>query len=583
MSKFVVSARKYRPNNFDEVIGQNHVAKTLKNAIQNDKLAHAFLFTGPRGVGKTTCARILAKVINCENPIDKIQSCDTCSSCKSFSDNASFNIFELDAASNNSVEHIRTLIEQVRFPPQNGTHKVFIIDEVHMLSSQAFNAFLKTLEEPPDYAVFILATTEKHKILPTILSRCQIYDFKRIQINDIVLQLESICEKENITAEKEALHIIAQKADGAMRDALSIFDKISGASEGHISYKDTIAQLNILDFEYFFNLTNSCLREDFASLLITYNEILNNGFEPEQVVSGLGKHFRELLLCKDAKTLSLMEVSEDIKRRYLDQSILCKNSFLLSSLNILNQCEVQLPLSKNKRLHTEIAISKLCYMNKVIKRDPFVVGEEVAEKKTLVDKSEEPVAKSTNPTPIAGERSPIKTIPIIEKEKEVAPTTPKLKVKIKNTPSVSNVEDIISKIKESENKQREAKKNFNIQSVQKIWDEYGQNNPSKSVELACKNCKLELEGKELKVTIPNILTKDIIQQEIHLTDRIRTELGTPDMTVSYLVDSSKFPEYEQSVPKTTLSTREKYDMMVEKNENVRDLVKLLTLVPDNKM
>ena len=254
MSKFVVSARKYRPAAFDEVVGQMHVAKTLKNALQTEQLAHAFLFCGPRGVGKTTCARILAKVINCENPKDKVDPCNECSSCKSFNDNASFNIIELDAASNNSVDHIRTLIEQVRFQPQQGTHKVFIIDEVHMLSSQAFNAFLKTLEEPPPYAIFILATTEKHKIIPTILSRCQIFDFKRIQVQDAVKQLQYICDQEGKKAEPEALHLIGQKADGAMRDALSIYDKIASATGETITYKDVITNLNILDYEFYFKI-----------------------------------------------------------------------------------------------------------------------------------------------------------------------------------------------------------------------------------------------------------------------------------------------------------------------------------------
>jgi len=366
MSKFVVSARKYRPTAFDEVVGQMHVAKTLKNALQTDQLAHAFLFCGPRGVGKTTCARILAKVINCENPQNKVDPCNTCSSCQSFNDNASFNIIELDAASNNSVEHIRTLIEQVRFQPQQGTHKVFIIDEVHMLSSQAFNAFLKTLEEPPPYAIFILATTEKHKIIPTILSRCQIFDFKRIQVEDAVKQLQHICTQEGKIADPEALHLIGQKADGAMRDALSIFDKIASASGEHITYKDVISNLNILDYEYYFKIVDAFLREDLSDVLLTMDEIIRSGFEPDQLIQGLADHMRDLLVCKDGRTLGLLDVSESLKAKYQHQAALTNKSVLLTGLDILNQCDIALPRSKNKRLYTEIALSKINFASRAI-------------------------------------------------------------------------------------------------------------------------------------------------------------------------------------------------------------------------
>ena len=383
MSKFVVSARKYRPTAFDEVVGQMHVAKTLKNALQTEQLAHAFLFCGPRGVGKTTCARILAKVINCENPKGKVDPCNECSSCQSFNDNASFNIIELDAASNNSVEHIRTLIEQVRFQPQHGTHKVFIIDEVHMLSSQAFNAFLKTLEEPPPYAIFILATTEKHKIIPTILSRCQIFDFKRIQVEDVVKQLEHICTQEGKSADPEALHLIGQKADGAMRDALSIFDKIASASGEHITYKDVIANLNILDYEYYFKVVDAFLREDLSDVLLIMDEIMRSGFEPDQLIQGLADHMRDLLVCKDGRTLGLLDVSESLKTRYQHQAALTSKSVLLTGLDILNQCDVTLPRSKNKRLYTEIALSKINFANRAIETN-LMAPQASAEKKTEV-------------------------------------------------------------------------------------------------------------------------------------------------------------------------------------------------------
>ncbi|MDA9358306.1 DNA polymerase III subunit gamma/tau [Saprospiraceae bacterium] len=419
MSKFVVSARKYRPATFDEVIGQDHVAKTLKNALIGDKLAHAFLFCGPRGVGKTTCARILAKVINCENKINGVDPCNECGSCKSFSDSASFNIIELDAASNNSVEAIRTLIEQVRFQPQQGSHKVFIIDEVHMLSTAAFNAFLKTLEEPPPYAIFILATTEKHKILPTILSRCQIFDFKRIQISHIIQQLEHICKAENRTAEPEALQMIAQKADGAMRDALSIFDKIASASNDNITYQEVIAQLNVLDYDYFFKMTDYLLREDFSQILLTLDDVMKQGFEVDLFIQGMSEHMRNLMVCRHPETLSILEISEGAMKRYHDQSMICTNSFLLSALNLLNQCDMSLSTASNKRLYAEIALSKICYLNRALEADliPQSAG---AEKKTLIDsvsqanvinaKALQAPASNTNTT-IEEEETPEKSRP----------------------------------------------------------------------------------------------------------------------------------------------------------------------------
>ena len=317
MSQFVVSARKYRPQRFDEVVGQEHVSKTLKNALQNDKLAHAFLFCGPRGVGKTTCARILAKVLNCENRTTDFEACNKCGSCTAFNGNSSFNINELDAASNNSVEHIRGLIEQVRFQPQQGQYKIFIIDEVHMLSQQAFNAFLKTLEEPPPYAIFILATTEKHKIIPTILSRCQIFDFKRIQIPRMVEHLQHICQEEGIDADKDALHIIGQKADGALRDALSIFDRMTSVAGKKIDYDSVIENLNVLDYDYYFRVVDGMLTEDTANVLLIFDEIFKKGFDPDIFINGLAEHLRNLLVCKDAKTLELLETSESLKKRYL--------------------------------------------------------------------------------------------------------------------------------------------------------------------------------------------------------------------------------------------------------------------------
>lgn len=341
MENFVVSARKYRPSSFDSVVGQEHVTQTLKNAFKNNHLAHAFLFCGPRGVGKTTCARILAKTINCLNPTPDAEACNECDSCKAFNGNASFNIYELDAASNNSVEDIRGLVEQVRYAPQGARFKIYIIDEVHMLSAAAFNAFLKTLEEPPPYAKFILATTERHKILPTILSRCQVFDFHRMSVENTVTQLKKICANENITAEEEALHVIAQKADGAMRDALSIFDRIVSFSGKNITYKDVISNLNILDYDYYFRAVDLMLAKDVPGTLLLFDEILVNGFDAQHFLSGFCEHIRNLLMCKYPNTVKLLEVASTVAGKFMQQSQQASASLLLNSLNILNRCELE--------------------------------------------------------------------------------------------------------------------------------------------------------------------------------------------------------------------------------------------------
>ena len=367
MENFVVSARKYRPSNFKSVVGQGHITTTLKNAIKNNHLAQAFLFCGPRGVGKTTCARILAKTINCEKLTADFEACNQCDSCKAFNNNASFNVHELDAASNNSVDDIRNLVDQVRYAPQQGQYKVYIIDEVHMLSNQAFNAFLKTLEEPPKYAIFILATTEKHKIIPTILSRCQIFDFNRIQINDITDHLKYIAGEEKIEAEEEALRLIATKADGALRDALSIFDLIVTYSAGNkLTYQETISNLHILDYDYYFKVVDALLAENISSVLLIFNEILKKGFDGHNFIIGLSEHLRDLMVCKDPATIELIQVSDAAKERYLDQSQQCSISFLLSALNLGNQCEIQYKASKNQRLHVELALMKMAKLPQAI-------------------------------------------------------------------------------------------------------------------------------------------------------------------------------------------------------------------------
>lgn len=389
MENFIVSARKYRPATFDTVVGQAHITNTLQNAIRTNQLAQAFLFCGPRGVGKTTCARILAKTINCQNLSPETEACDTCESCISFKQGGSMNIHELDAASNNSVDDIRSLVDQVRYAPQSGKKKIYIIDEVHMLSQSAFNAFLKTLEEPPPYAIFILATTEKHKIIPTILSRCQIFDFNRIQINDITQHLQRICEKEKIQAEAQALHIISQKADGALRDALSIFDQVVSFANGDLSYKAVIDNLNILDYDYYFKVTYALLKEDAPTALLLFDEILDKGFDGNNFIIGLAEHFRNLLVCKDPKTLSLLAVSEDVKEKYNYQAQQSSASFLLSALAIAAQCDVQYKMSKNQRLHVELALLKLSHINAAVNLMSTTSMDEVKKKLRSAENSPE--------------------------------------------------------------------------------------------------------------------------------------------------------------------------------------------------
>jgi len=382
MDKFIVSARKYRPQDFSTVVGQSHITTTLKNAIKNNQLAHAFLFCGPRGVGKTTCARILAKTINCENRDQSGEACNICHSCVSFNEGTSLSIHELDAASNNSVDDIRTLVEQVRIaPPQASRYKVYIIDEVHMLSSSAFNAFLKTLEEPPPYAIFILATTEKHKILPTILSRCQIFDFKRITTIDTVEHLQEICDKEEIKAEKAALQVIAQKSEGCMRDALSILDKIVSFTNGELSYRNTLEHLNILDADYYFKLLEAMQQQQLSDALLIYDDINRKGFEGDLVINGLAEFIRNLLVCKDEKVAALLEVVESFRDRYIAAGKATDFAWLISALNVLNEAEINYKAARNKRLHVELALIKLAYLGQALQ----LTGEPGGSKKKALD------------------------------------------------------------------------------------------------------------------------------------------------------------------------------------------------------
>jgi DNA polymerase-3 subunit gamma/tau len=394
MEKFIVSARKYRPQTFDTVVGQEHITTTLKNAIKSNQLAHAFLFCGPRGVGKTTCARILAKTINCEDQTPEDEACNKCHSCKSFDEGTSLNIHELDAASNNSVDDIRSLVEQVRFSPQAGKYKVYIIDEVHMLSSSAFNAFLKTLEEPPPYAIFILATTEKHKILPTILSRCQIFDFKRITIQDTVEHLQDIARKEKVQTDEAGLQLIAQKSEGCMRDALSILDKIVSFTGGNVTYSNALEHLNILDAEYYFKLIDCMLNQDLAGAMLLYDGIDKKGFEGDMVLNGFSEFIRNLLICKDERVARLLEVVESFKQRFIETAKKTEAGYLVSALNILSEAEINYKMARNKRLHVELALIKLCYLQQALQ---LTVTGNAIEKKKIIEPAKPLAFKTISP------------------------------------------------------------------------------------------------------------------------------------------------------------------------------------------
>jgi len=435
MENFIVSARKYRPTTFDSVVGQAHITTTLKNAIKSNHLAQAFLFCGPRGVGKTTCARILAKTINCENLNQEGEACGICASCHSFQESTSLTIHELDAASNNSVDDIRNLIDQVRYPPQSGRYKIYIIDEVHMLSPAAFNAFLKTLEEPPSYAIFILATTEKHKIIPTILSRCQIFDFNRIQWKDMAEHLANIAEKENITAEPAALELISIKADGGLRDALSMFDlNVTFSVDNSLRHKDVLENLHILDSDYYFTLTDHLVAQNHTETLLLVDEIMRKGFDGHQFISGLMEHFRNLLFAKDPKTLALMELSDESRNKFANQSEKTQTSFLLSAMSICSQCEIHYKSAKNPRLHLELSLLKINYLPSLFKPNNHVATEGATGKK-----SESPVGSTgteTNETVVKS--IPTTSVPIKE---EIAPVS-EIAADLQPEPAIEIISDL---------------------------------------------------------------------------------------------------------------------------------------------
>ncbi len=609
MGQFVVSARKYRPQRFDEVVGQEHVSKTLKNALQNDKLAHAFLFCGPRGVGKTTCARILAKVLNCENRTEDFEACNECSSCTSFNGNASFNINELDAASNNSVEHIRGLIEQVRFQPQQGQYKIFIIDEVHMLSQQAFNAFLKTLEEPPPYAIFILATTEKHKIIPTILSRCQIFDFKRIQIPRMVEHLQHICKEEGIEADKDALHIIGQKADGALRDALSIFDRMTSVAGKKIDYDSVIENLNVLDYDYYFKVVNGMLTEDTAEVLLIFDKIFKKGFDPDIFINGLAAHLRNLLVCKDAKTLDLLETSDALRKRYQEQANLAPNSFILTALNIAADCDINYKMARHKRLHVEMAVIKMTYIGRAIKLSKNPAPVVVAEKKTTdvsssnvatvteTPKTAQPVVVATPITPVESikttpveeppavsatpaQAEPIESAIVSEPEPTKTPTNQNGASNRKTTkydmPSLNMLEE-----EEEEEEVIDTNLSLDAELLTNTWKAYIAQIDSPSVKAAFTKASVKVKDKvTIEVEVGSQMAKGMIQQEKNLIPFIRKSIPISNLAMEITIDTSKASQLIK--PKKVFSAKEKYEMMRKKNPMVHELRLRLDLKPDNQ-
>jgi DNA polymerase-3 subunit gamma/tau len=609
MSTFVVSARKYRPSRFDDVVGQQHVTNTLKNALRNDHLAHAFLFCGPRGVGKTTCARILAKVLNCRNVTEDFEPCNTCDSCTSFNENASFNITELDAASNNSVEHIRALIEQVRFQPQQGKYKVFIIDEVHMLSQQAFNAFLKTLEEPPPYAIFILATTEKHKIIPTILSRCQIFDFKRIQVPSMVGHLEEICTAEGIKAEPEALHVIAQKADGALRDALSIFDRMVSFNGEQIRYEDVITNLNVLDYDYFFRTVDAMIAEDQSQVLLLLNDVINKGFDPDLFINGLASHLRDLLVCQDESTLSLLEVSESLRDRYRRQAAQATPSFLLTALNLANDCDLQYKTALNKRLHVEMALLKMTYAQHAVDLARNGVTSASATEKKTPDLSKEPPKTETNgsskpettskpaevkvaePTPqkegpentatakdtntTSQEDVPEHTSTPEAPEKVPTPPSPEVKPEPPKgttaTPKLGGVNAMMKAFKEkqaSEEKERVTEE-LTLDNVKAHYLKYLEGLEQETARYLLKSVILSLEDKELTATVSSKLVEGALRQEQDLIQSIRDNFGVEDLILKVVIDKSK--QRKAPKPKKPLTNKEKLAKMYEQNPNIKEL------------
>jgi DNA polymerase-3 subunit gamma/tau len=564
MDNYVVSARKYRPVTFRSVVGQEALTTTLKNAIAGNKLAHAYLFCGPRGVGKTTCARIFAKTINCLEPTPEHEACNRCESCVAFDEQRSYNIHELDAASNNSVDDIRTLIDQVRIPPQIGKYKVYIIDEVHMLSTQAFNSFLKTLEEPPAHAIFILATTEKHKIIPTILSRCQVYDFNRIGVADIVDHLQYVAKEEGVTAEPEALNIIAQKADGGMRDALSIFDQTVSYTAGNVTYKAVIENLNVLDFEYYFKLTDAILAANVVDCLLILNDILNRGFEGQYIINGLTSHFRDLLVCKDPATAKLFEVGASIRERYIATAKQCSNTFLYQAIEMANECDLNYRISKNKRLLIELTLIKLCQLS-----ENLVDSKGETEKKnelkpiTPSQPTPQPTSQSA-PEPVSEKRG--RNVAPEASQRSVSPTLAGLGV------SLSSLTDDNGEkpAEEKSIRQSEARKNnrlFSEAELQKAWHDFADNLIE---EKLLKNTMMLYKPRMLGDTVFEVevnteINKNFLDEYGNvILAHLRESLQNDDITMTVRVS-------EAIVVKKPLTSREIFDELVQRNPTLQKL------------
>ena len=560
MENFIVSARKYRPATFDMVVGQDSITNTLKAAIKRGHLTQAYLFCGPRGVGKTTCARIFAKTINCGNLKENGEACDECESCLSFNTLRSFNIHELDAASNNKVDDIRSLTDQVRIPPQVGKYSIYIIDEVHMLSSSAFNAFLKTLEEPPAHAIFILATTEKHKIIPTILSRCQIFDFSRIRIEDIVGRLMYVAKNEGVTAEEEALHVISQKADGALRDALSIFDQIVSLSGKKITYKDVIENLNVLDYEYYFKTVEGALKADFSSVLMTFNEILEKGFDGHNFVSGLSSHLRDLLVCKDEITLKILEATPVIKQRYLQQTKACPEEFIFKALELGSNCDISYKTSKNQRLHVELFLIRLCRL--------ITLPEEEAEKKKSEITREAPefTGSKTRQQEIPSDRH----APVIEKHAKsfsIKDIISEEKKAMHENPEPLTEEAIIYKVQPLEE--------LNSLSFEKAWNEFKDSLRGEGTRVISmfKSVTTEVENDQsIRIHLSNAAQKDLFVQNYKqkLTSFLKNRFISKEIDIDTVVDLSEKNE-------VLYSDEQKYNYMVAKYPGLKDFKKAFNL------
>ena len=558
-SNYIVSARKYRPSTFQTVVGQKSLTTTLKNAILNNKLAHAYLFCGPRGVGKTTCARIFAKTINCFHPGADGEACDECESCRTFNENRSLNIHELDAASNNSVDDIRSLTDQVRILPQLGKYKVYIIDEVHMLSSSAFNAFLKTLEEPPHHAIFILATTEKHKILPTILSRCQIYDFNRININDIVEYLEYVAFQENVNFEKEALNVIAQKADGGMRDALSMFDQIVSFSQGNVTYRAVIENLNVLDYEYYFRLTDAVLENKVGESLLLLNAILNKGFDGQQIITGLAFFFRDLLVCKDRQTIVLFETGDAVKQKYVETAACCSTAFLYKAIELTNETDLNYRISKNKRLSIELLLIRLCQLDSPLSEED--------KKKILIEPIAEFSAPAKQPTSLNISVQSFK-YPATDLQKDNQPFNRNIaRVHINDEPQESeNGSDFETLVRQIHAEP------FTEEELRAVW----------------RNCANELTDKHLKSILlymtPELNTDDIIEIYAINPEQIHYIQQNSAQITEYLFDHLKNNRIkleiklkENNTEHLPFTAQEKYAYMAEKNSSLKKLVQEFNL------